>query len=165
MNEAIRILHARRSVRAYKPDPIPKELLEEIVAAGKAAPSGMNRQAYHITVVQKPEALDALKAAVGGTYEAPCMILVSADASAMTGVHDCDSVMLNMMNAARALEIGSCWLFVYGVKADDPAAQAVYASLGVPEGNKVIVGACFGYPAGEWPEAREKKTDNVNYVL
>ncbi len=165
MNEAIKNIHARRSIRAYKSDPIAKEVLEEIVAAGKAAPSGMNRQGYHITVVQKPEALEQLKAAVGNTYGAPCMILVSGPADSPIAVHDCDSVMLNMMNAARALDIGSCWLFAYGVKAAEPEVKAVYTALGVPADYQVMVGACFGTPAGEWPEAKEKKTDNVNYVL
>ena len=165
MNEAIKNLHERRSIRAYKPEPIPKDLLEAIVAAGKAAPSGMNRQAYHITVVQKPEALEQLKAAVAGTYDAPCMILVSGPTDSPIAVHDCDAVMSNMMNAARSLGIGSCWLFAYGVKAAEPEVKAVYTALGVPEDYQVVVGAAFGSPAGEWPEAKEKKTDNVNYVL
>ena len=165
MNEAIKNMHERRSIRSYKPDAIPVEILEEIVAAGKAAPSGMNRQGYHITVIQKPEALEEMKGTVGGTYDAPCMILVAADPKVPTSANDCDLVMTNMMNAARSLDVGSCWLFVYGVRAEDPAVKALYTKLGVPEGFKVIVGAAFGYPAGEWPEAKEKKTDNVNYVL
>ena len=164
MNESLQNIHARRSIRAYKPDPIAKDLLEEIVAAGKAAPSGMNRQSYHITVVQKPEALEQLKT-VAGTYDAPCMILVSGPTDSPIAVHDCDAVMVNMMNAARSLGIGSCWLFAYGVKAAEPAVKAVYTALGVPEDYQVMVGAAFGYPAGEWPEAREKKTDNFNFVL
>jgi nitroreductase len=49
--------------------------------------------------------------------------------------------------------------------AGNPEAKELYAKLGVPEGYKVVLGASFGYPSGEWPEAKEKKTDNVNYVL
>jgi len=183
MNEALQIIHARRSVRSYKTDPIPASDLEAIVAAGKAAASGMNRQPYHITVIQKPEALQelaelaraqALKGpmaerakdpAFKPTYGAPAMILVSADTSLPTAQYDATLVMGNMFNAAQSLGIGSCWLFMFGVIADSPEAKAVYSRLGVPEGYKVIVGASFGYPSGEWPEAREKRTDNVNYIL
>jgi len=183
MNETLKTIHERRSIRSYKPDPIPTADLEAIVAAGKAAASGMNRQPYHITVIQKPEALDelielarseALKGPMAEraknpsfkpTYGAPAMILVSADTSLPTAQFDAVLVMGNMFNAARSLGIGSCWLFMFGVIADKPEARAVYSKLGVPDGYRVIVGASFGYPSGEWPEAREKRTDNVNYIL
>jgi nitroreductase len=183
MNETLQTIHKRRSIRSYKPDPIPREDLETIVGAGKAAASGMNRQPYHITVVQKPEALneleelaraEALKGPMAEmakrpdfkpTYGAPAMILVSADPSLPTAIFDAAMVMGNMFLAARSLGIGSCWLFMFGVMADSPDAKKVYAKLGVPEGYKVIAGAAFGYPSGDWPEPREKRTDNVNYVL
>jgi len=183
MNETLKTLHARRSVRSYKPDPISREDFETIVAAGKAAPSGMNRQPYHITVVQDPDALKeicdlARNAMLNGPmaerakdpsfspiYGAPAMIFVSAERDNELAVFDATLVMANMFNAARSIGIGSCWLFLFGRLADSPEAKAVYSKIGVPENYKVVAGACFGYPAGEWPQPREKKTDNVNYVL
>jgi nitroreductase len=182
MDETLQTIHARRSIRSYKADPLSREQLETIVSAGKAAASGMNRQPYHITVVTSPEALDSLKElarseAMKGpmadrakdpsfnpTYGAPAMILVSADETLPTAQFDATLVMGNMFLGARALGIGSCWLFLFGVMAGTPDAKAVYAKLGVPEGYKVVVGASFGYPAAEWPAAREKRADNVNYV-
>jgi nitroreductase len=185
MNETLKTLHARRSVRSYKPDPIPKEDFEIIVAAGKAAPSGMNRQPYHITVVQNPElikeicdlARDTMMKGPGPmaerakdpnfspVYGAPAMIFVSAERDNELAAFDATLVMANMFNAARSIEIGSCWLFLFGRIADAPEAKALYAKIGVPENYKVVAGACFGYPAGEWPAPREKRPDNVNYIL
>jgi nitroreductase len=183
MNETLQTLHARRSIRSYKPDRIETEKLEAIVAAGKAAASGMNRQPYHITVIQNPEALkelaelarnEALKGpmaerakdpAFSPTYGAPAFIMVSAEEGLHTAQFDATLVMGNMFNAARSLGIGSCWLFTFGVMAGAAEARALYAKLGVPGGYKVAAGACFGYPAADWPEAREKRTDNVNYIL
>ena len=66
MNETLRTLFERRSVRSYKADSISKSDLETIVAAGKAAASGMNRQPYHITVVQNPDAIGELSDLVKG---------------------------------------------------------------------------------------------------
>jgi len=171
MNEILKNLLSRRSIRAYSEKQIPKADLETIVEAGKAAASAMNRQPYHITVVQNPAALEKIKAAVppgprGGNciYSAPCFILVSGD-SAATAVYDAALVTGNMYLAARSLGIGSCWLYTFGAKADEPEMQALYKELGVPDGYKALVGSCFGYPSSDWPDAPERKTDNVNWVL
>lgn len=183
MNETLRTLFERRSVRSYKADPISKSDLETIVAAGKAAASGMNRQPYHITVVQNPDAIGELCDLVkrqmrkgpmaerakdpsfSPVYGAPAVIIVSADPKQGLSTYDSTLVMGNMYIGARSLGIGSCWLNIFGVIADEPEAKEVYAKLGVPEGYKVIVASCFGYPDGEWPQAREKRDDNVNYLL
>jgi nitroreductase len=91
--------------------------------------------------------------------------MVSAEENLHTAQFDATLAMGNMFSAARSLGIGSCWLFMFGVMAGTPEATALYSKLGVPDGYKTVVGACFGYPASDWPEAREKRTDNVNYIL
>ena len=183
MNETLKTIHERRSIRSYKSDPIEKELLDTIVSAGKAAASGMNRQPYHITVIANPEAMkelvklardEAMKGPMAEraknpefdpTYNAPAFILVSAEESLPTAPFDATLVMSNMFLAARSLGIGSCWIFLYGMMSESTEAKALYAKLGVPDGYKVVVGASFGYPAADWPAARDKRSDNVNFIL
>lgn len=179
----------RRSVRAYKPEPLPREALEQIVAAGKLAPSAMNKQPYHITVVTNSEKLEVLSGFAqkemlanpnlpshirekitapdfNGIYHAPCMILVSADENGGTwAVSDSALVCENMMIAARELEIGSCWLGAYThIRNLEGVSETLHVEFGIPEGYVLTAGIVFGYPADGFPEPRARRDDNVNWV-
>ena len=181
-------IFARRSVRKYLPDALPREALEQIVAAGKAAPSAMNKQPYHITVVTAPEKLALLddlcrremlsnpnlpphvrervdSPDFTARYNAPCLILVCAEGPDRNFIRDADLVMTTMLLAARALDIGSCWLGAFSFLTNiDGAPELLARELGIPEGYALCEGACFGYPDGGFGEARERRTDNVNWV-
>lgn len=179
----------RRSVRAYKPDALPKEALEQIVAAGKLAPSAMNKQPYHITVVTSPEKLDVISGLAqkemlsnpdlpphirervespdfNGINHAPAMILVSIKEDAIKADRDADLVCENMMIAARSLEIGSCWLGAYShVWKLEGVPELMHSEFGIPEGYMLNAGIVFGYPDGGFPDTpRVRRDDNVNWV-
>ena len=117
-NETLHTLETRRSCRAYKPEQITKEELEAVLRAGTFAPSAMNRQSAKIVVVQDAETraqLTRMNAAVMGNtgdpmYGAPTILVVLADANARCGVQDGSLVMGNLMNAAAAIGLGSCWI-------------------------------------------------------
>ena len=95
-----------------------KEELEAVLRAGTFAPSAMNRQSAKIVVVQDAETraqLTRMNAAVMGNtgdpmYGAPTILVVLADANARCGVQDGSLVMGNLMNAAAAIGLGSCWI-------------------------------------------------------
>ena len=118
MNESIKNMIERRSIRAYKPDMVKKEDIEEIVKAGTYAATGMNRQSPVIIAVTDQETRDklsAMNAAIMGTdtdpfYGAPVVLIVLADKSRPTYLYDGSLVMGNMMNAAHSLGLGSCWI-------------------------------------------------------
>ena len=189
MNEAIQNMLSRRSVRAYEDKKIPRAELEAMVAAGKNAPTGMNRQPYYIMVVQDDAVLkevgeiarfdirrhpnpDFAKRAddpsFNPTMGAPCMIFICGGTDELFGfpVTDCALVAMNLMNAARSLGIGSCCLGAYGAAGRDPEGAKMFEKLGVPEGFNVALGIAFGYPKdGEWPEVKERKGDNVGYLM
>ena len=179
----------RRSVRAYKADKLPKEALEQIVTAGKLAPSAMNKQPYHITVVTTPEKLEALSGLAqkemlanpnlpphirekitapdfNGIYHAPAMILVSFDENGGTWAQsDAALVCENMMIAGRELEIGSCWLGAYThIWKLEGVPELLHTEFGIPEGYQLTAGIVFGYPAEGFPEPRARRDDNVNWV-
>jgi nitroreductase len=180
MNEVIRTIKSRRSVRKYQARQIPLEECQSVVEAGLYAPSGVNRQAAHVTVVRSKDLIDRitleLKAAVarmaenrykdyvGGAaytvnFGAPTFMLVSADtARAVTPDADCACVLENMFLAARSLGIGSCWVNQLGSVNADPAFQAfAQKELGVPAGNAIFCCAAFGYPEGDFPAAPPRK--------
>ena len=118
MNESIKNMIERRSIRAYKPDMVKKEDIEEIVKAGTYAATGMNRQSPVIIAVTDQETRDklsAMNAAIMGTdtdpfYGAPVVLIVLADKSRPTYLYDGSLVMGHMMNAAHSLGLGSCWI-------------------------------------------------------
>ena len=117
MNEVLNCLETRRSCRAYRPEQVPEEALQEILRAGLYAPSGMGRQSVKLLVVQDPAAIAALERLNGGVlgspeahpfYGAPTVCVVLADAAAFTAVEDGSLALGNLMNAAHSLGIASC---------------------------------------------------------
>ena len=108
----------RRSVKRYRPDPVPDGLIDRIVEAGLYAASGMNRQSpILIAVTDKGlrDRLSAMNARILGMrtdpfYGAPAVIAVLADRSIPTAVYDGSLAIGNMMLAAHELGLGSCWI-------------------------------------------------------
>ena len=119
MNETIKSIVSRRSIRKYKNDMIPKEVIEEIVEAGMYAPTGMNTQSPIILAVTNKDMRDKLSkmnAKVMGNegvdpfYGAPVVLVVLVDKKGVTSIYDGSLVMGNLMNAAHSLGVGSCWI-------------------------------------------------------
>lgn len=172
MNEAMKTLYERRSVRRYQSKQITREELDAVVRAGVCAPSGKNGQSAIIVAVQDKatrDELSRLNAAVLGTqsdpfYGAPTVLVVLADANSPYAVEDGSLVLGNLMNAAKAIGLGSCWIN----RAKEVFASDVGKSLlkkwGV-EGDWIGIGHCIlGYPDEE-PAMKARKENYVTYVL
>ena len=118
MNEVIRALKERRSIRSYRTEQVREEDLQQILEAATYAPSGMGAQPVILVAVQDPATiarLSQLNAAVMGTktdpfYGAPTVVVVLADQSRATWLEDGSLAMGNLMLAAHALGLGSCWV-------------------------------------------------------
>ena len=169
MNETIKTLLERRSVRGYKKDLVPAEILDQILEAGEYAPSGMGMQGTMMVVTQNPELvakLSQMNADVMGSgadpfYGAPTVIIVFADSEMGTCVENGSLVMGNLMNAAHALGVDSCWIHRAREVFDSPEGKALKAQWGVPE-SYVGIGHCvLGYRSGEYPEAKARKAGFV----
>ena len=110
-NEVLQTIKSRRTVRAYRPDAVPEELLQAVLEAGTYAPTGRGRQSPTIIAVTSEgyrQKISELNAAVLGSdsdpyYGAPVIILVLADGTANTFVEDGSCVLENMMLAAASL--------------------------------------------------------------
>ena len=118
MNEVIKCLTERRSARHYGPRQVEPDVLDQILLAGTYAPTGMGRQSPVIVAVQDPatvKQLSRMNAAVMGSdgdpfYGAPTVLVVLADKNVGTYLYDGSLVMGNLMNAAHALGVDSCWI-------------------------------------------------------
>lgn len=119
MNEAYESLLSRRSIRKYKAEQIRREELDAVLRAGTFAPTAMGLQSPLIVAVQNAEDIEVMRrlnAAVWGRedidpfYGAPTAVAVFAQVGNKNGVQDASLVLGNMMNAAHALGLGSCWI-------------------------------------------------------
>ena len=187
MNETIRTILERRSIRAYQPRQIGENELQEILLAGHYAPTAMGQQPWHFTVLQNPELLEKLqlqcksvflhsdntdlRAAASREgyhvfYHAPTLLIVSGDSEAITPLHDCVLAMENMLLAATSLGISSCWVHSVVMLCGNAEGSAAFRSLGlgVPEGYVPYAAAVFGYSAVPLPEAAPRKPGKVSFV-
>ena len=169
MNETLKTLIERRSCRSYRQDPIPAEILDQILEAGTYAATGMGKQSPLMIAVTDRETRDRLSrmnAAVMGVdsdpfYGAPVVIVVLADRNIGTYLYDGSLVMGNLMNAAHALGIGSCWIHRAKEEFDSEEGKAILKSLGI-EGDYEGIGHCIlGYAARENSPAAPRKE---NYI-
>ena len=172
MNEAIKNMLERRSIRKYLEKDVPDELIEEIVKCGTYAPTGKGMQSPIILVIKDKETRDKISkinAEILGTtsdpfYGAPVVIIVLANKDNFTYIYDGSCVMENLMLAANSLGLGSCWIHRAKETFETEEGKALLKELGIV-GNYEGIGNCIiGYPAGETPTAKPRK-DNYIYVI
>ncbi len=172
MSEVLEKIKSRKSIRKFKSDMIPREVLEQIVEAGTYAATGMNRQSPVIVAVTNRELRDKLSrmhARMCGAnhdpfYGAPVVLLVLADKTVGTGTNDGSLVMGNMMLAAHDLGIGSCWVYCDQREFESEEGKELIQSLGI-EGEYAGIAHCIlGYVDGEYPKAPARKENWVYFV-
>ena len=171
-NETIENLKTRRAIRSYQSTVPDKELLAQVIEAGTYAPTGMGRQSPIIVAVTDKavrDRLSQLNAAVMGAdndpfYGAPAVLVVLADRSIPTYLYDGSLVMGNLMNAAHALGLGTCWIHRAKEVFDSEEGKALLKEWGI-EGDYEGIGNCIiGYPAQENPQPKPRKENYVYYV-
>lgn len=163
--EFLDMLLTRRSVRAYKPDPVPTALLEEVLRAGTYAPTGGGRQSPVLVAVTDKAARDEisrLNAAVMGKdtdpyYGAPVLVLALADPASSTWVEDASCALENMMLAAHALGLGSVWVHREREIFDSEAGKALLRTWGLPETLRGVGSIALGYASGPAPAPAPRK--------
>lgn len=169
-NPVLEVLKTRRSVRSYQEKQVDEEALEAILEAGTYAATGMNRQSPVIVCIQDKETiakLSRMNAAVMGAdrdpfYGAPTVVAVLADRSIGTHTEDGTLVIGNMMNAAHAVGVDSCWIHRAKEVFDTEEGKALLRTWGVT-GDYVGIGhLILGYRTGDMPETRPRKE---NYIV
>ena len=172
MSDVLNKMKTRRSIRKFKADMIPEEILEQIIEAGTYAATGKNFQAPIIIAVTNREMRDKLSkmnAAIMGAemdpfYGAPVVLIVLADKNWPTHVYDGSLVMGNLMLAAHELGIGSCWIHRAREEFESEEGKAILKDLGI-EGEYEGIGHCvLGFIDGEYPDAKPRKENWVYYI-
>ncbi|MFA4936542.1 MAG: nitroreductase family protein [Candidatus Methanoperedens sp.] len=190
MKDIVEIIKTRRSVREFKEDQVSDEDIKFLIDCARFAPSGFNMQPWSFLVIINKDVMRKLsesgkkamipllepvkntskKAAdflvylkTKGTsmfYDAPVLIIILGNKSAMTTDWDCAMAAQNMMLAAHSRGIGSCW--IGGVL---PALmdEGLLKELGAPAGYKAVAPLIFGYPKGK-TEAPGRSEPDVKWV-
>lgn len=171
MNDILKAMKERRSIRKFKSDMPAKEDIEQIIEAGFYAANGMGKQATITVAVTNKELRDrfsALNCKIGGWkegfdpfYGAPVILIVLADKNWANRVYDGSLVMGNMMLAAHSLGLGSIWIHRAKEEFEMPEYQQLLKDLGV-EGEWEGIGHCaIGYIEGDMPKTVKRKNNRV----
>ncbi len=174
MNDIIKAMKERRSVRKFKSDMPDKKDIEQIVEAGLYAANGRGKQAVITVAVTNRELRDKISdinRKIGGWsegfdpfYGAPVILIVLADKDWPTCVYDGSLVMGNMMLAAHSLGLGSIWIHRAKEEFETDEYKELLKSLGV-EGNWEGIGHCaVGYADGDIPNPAERKDGRVFWI-
>ena len=174
--DALEALVTRRSTRNYKPDPVEQEKLDKILEAGRQAPSGGNNQTSHFFVIRNRKVLDKLiemtekafsgmeitentyasmKHSIAASkkggyvfcYNAPVLIVVANRKNYGNNIADCACAIENMMVAANALDLGSCWINQLKWLNEKPEIAEYLRGFGMKEDERVYGAVIIGYPA------------------
>ncbi len=148
------LLKTRRSIRKYKPQQVSDADLDAVLEAGLYAPSGMNTQKTVMVAVRDQQTRDQLSqmnAAVMGSsgdpfYGAPCVVVVLSSLERYTWLEDGSLVMGQLMLAAKAQGLGSCWIHRAQEMFDSPEGKALLKKWGLPETMKGVGNCILGYP-------------------
>lgn len=173
MNEVINSIMERRSIKAYKPDEVSKEIIERIVKAGTMAPTGMNKQSPIILAVTNKDMRDriaVINARVAGVegkdmfYGAPVVLVVLAKKDVATHIYDGSLVMANLMLAASSEGLGSCWIHRAKETFESKEGKEILRSLGIEDEYEGIGNCIIGYGLGDKPAVKDRKPDYVYYI-
>ena len=184
--ETLDAIRRRRAVRDYKPENIPETLLQQVIAAASWAPSAMNEQPWHFTVVTDTKLMGEISTGAKAFmlksmptmprsghfqdilgdphfnifYNAPALLVISAEARGQWCAEDCALAAENAMLAALDLGLGSCWIgFAQAWLNSEDGLKA----LDLPKNYRVVAPLIIGYPKAEMPLVA-RKSPTVNWI-
>lgn len=185
MNETIKNILGRRSVRSYEPKPVESAKIQLIVKCGLYAPSAMNRQPWHFTVITSRKMLERISAAnrqvllkssdpagrerandpgFDSFRGAPMAIIVSGQEEAKYAAADCANAIENMAVAAFSLGLDSCYLGSFKLALEDPEGVDLVRDLHIPAGYKPFYALSLGYGNEELGDRAPRRDGVVTYI-
>jgi len=187
MNEVIKNIQARRSIRFYESTPVKEEDINTILDCAKIAPSALNTQTWHFTVLRDRGLMDEISAAnkemalASGipaeiekasepNYDnfrgAPMAILVSVDNNSPSPYREvnCGNAATIITLVATSLGLGSCYIASFSAVLKKPEGAALLARLNLPEGYAPLFAVSIGYKAEDPKPRKPLKEDTVSYL-
>ncbi|HYF84746.1 MAG TPA: nitroreductase family protein [Clostridia bacterium] len=184
VNETLKIIKQRRSIRSFKEKQIKKEELQAVLEAGLYAPNAGD-QAWHFTVIQNKELMGRLNLAAKEAakqldieglseiannesyncfYGAPTLILVSGKEQAIPLEADCAAATQNLLLAAESIGLGSCWIYFVMFAFNSPQGPELRKELKIPKGYKPYYSAVLGYKEDAVANAPDRKPNLITYI-
>jgi len=185
MNEILKVINSRRSIRKFKKEQISGSVLQDIVNAGLYAPNAMNQQKWHFTVIQNKALLDRMVNIIKQNimnsgidfliqrasapdyhtfHHSPAVILISGDEKSPFIQISCGAAAQNLALASESLHIGSCIITSSAFLFTSEKSDELKRELGIPEGYNHICTIALGYKEGEIPSVPPRNKDVVNYI-
>ena len=183
-NAVVRAIMDRRSVRKYKPKPVPKEMLDVILHCGINAPNAMNEQRWEVRVTESKAFIDGVtkvfiesakddervQKMVGDPdfrnmfRNAPTVIFVAGKGDEQSARIDCGLLGENIMLAAQSMGLGTCCLgSAAGFLKSNPGAASYLKQLAFSDGYELLYAIAIGYP-DESPEAKPRDASKIRYI-
>lgn len=192
MNEVFKVIKERRSVRRYNNEPLEREIVKQIVEAGRWAPTGGNSQSVHFTVISNTSVLERLRAEVQNIfanmelqedmyiskknsikfskkgnyiydYGAPVLVVVSNVKGYPNAMADCACAMENMMLAATSLGVASCWINQLHWLENEESIRSILEQCGIDRGETICASIALGNNDGHY-NGLERKGMKVDWV-
>ncbi len=174
MSEVLENMKTRRSIRKFKPDMVPQDVLDNIIEAGTYAANGRNSQCAIIIQVTNKELRDKISKMNGEIagaqegfdpfYGAPAILIVLAKKDWPTHVYDGSLVMGNLMLAAHDQGLGSCWIHRAKEEFETDWGKDLLKSLGIEEEYEGIGHCALGYIDGDYPDAIPRNEGRIFYI-
>ncbi len=174
MSELTNIIKERRSIRKFKSDPVPKELISQIAEAGTYAASGKGLQSSKIIAVTNKTLRDRISEEnrkIGGWsegfdpfYGAPVILIVIADKEIPTAVYDGSLTLGNMLLKTHELGLGGIWIHRAKQEFDSDFGKEILQGLGIEGEFEGIGHLALGYIDGENPPVPERKENRVFFI-
>ncbi len=153
MKDTIELIKKRYSVRDFLPDPLPQEVIDDMIEAARLAPSAQNRQPWRYVIITEPEKIKELVKHTGliglSNYfikDAPCLVIACAEAKKSVRLNQQDYYLVDvaisfhqMILAAWAHGVGSCWLAAFN-------EEKLAKYLNLPKSYRIVAMSPFGYP-------------------
>lgn len=193
-NEVIKAILGRRSMRSYREDKVPEEMVETVLAAGQYAPSGSNSQSWRFTAILDADKIDALNVKLKACfakiaypedeypaklntarnatnekyhfcYHAPALVIVSNVAGYTNAMADSAAAIENMLLAAHSLGLASCWINQLTWLSEVSEMQHyLNREYGLPLNHRVCGSLALGFTDKKLPKALPRKEGAVNII-
>jgi nitroreductase len=185
MNETIKNILSRRSIRSYEATEVEEEKIAVILVCGEYAPSANNRQPWHFTVITDRSVLDKIsaenkkillispeesrrRAAEAPNFDsfrgAPMAIIVSGEKDAAYAAADCANAVENMAIAAHSLGLGSCYIASFKIAMERPEGAYLLDELKIPDGYAPLYALALGYGNEVLGERAPRKENSITFI-
>jgi nitroreductase len=174
-NKVVENIMARRSIRKYKPEPVSREVLTQIMECGINAPNGQNKQSWEVRIVDNPQLLDEMSQAMADSHQgsefakgcfrgAPVMIFIARDLSYDFSAYDCGLMAQNIMLSAWSMGVGSiCLGSPVRFLTDNDLCKPYVKKLNFSDGYELALCVGLGY-ADENPQAKPRDMGKVAFI-